>query len=78
MRTVPQKTSAYKLLLDGVIRGDQFTFTVFGWNASCTQEFYFHATTMLIRSVGRGRRCEEESEEPEEETGDSRGEGGGG
>lgn len=31
-------------------------FTVFGRNVSCTQESYFHATTVLIRSVGRGRR----------------------
>lgn len=78
MQTVLRETSAYKMLpFDGVIRVDQFTFTVFGWNVSYTQEFYFHATTMLIRSVGRDRRCEEESEELEEEAGDGGGEGGG-
>jgi len=61
VQTVPRE---YEVPFDCV---NLFTFTIFGRNASCTQEFYFHATAVLIRSVGRGRRCEEE--EPEEKTG---------
>lgn len=51
--------------LGGVIHSNLFTFTVFGWKVSCTQEFYFHATA--VNSVSGSRQETERKKERERE-----------